>query len=240
VPHVWAYMLLGQVVAISVAWSLLNLALVLVPPPRTAIRFRDTLLPPSLTIPVLLSLLAISLSPYTTPDTFLPNLLTMHALLIFPLLPIPIVTPPRFSPRSTSFYTLVALLSILLRARTTLFVLASLRITSSPFFSMRYPADAMIGLWNAPGAVYGRAWETLHSHPAQASIGWDVVWTSVVWLAWGVYGERTAEGNRWLVREAMAQVFPAAVASVGVVAPMEFGRVLRDEDAAEQRVVKIE
>ncbi|KAF8588509.1 hypothetical protein K439DRAFT_1658511 [Ramaria rubella] len=223
VPHAWAYMLLGQVVAISVAWSLLNLALVIIPPKAGARAGRAvTGLPLSLTAPVLLSLLTVSLSPYTSATTFLPNLLAMHALLMVPLLPFPPLTLPALSPRPTSFYTLVALLSTLLRTRTTLAVLSSLHITSSPFFSLQHPMDVVVALWNAPGVVYGAAWETLHGHAAQASIGWDVVWTSVVWLAWGLCGE-----GRWTVREGVVKVFPTAVASVGVIAPMEFGRVLR-------------
>lgn len=232
-------MLLGQVVAISTAWSLFNLALVLIPA-YTSTKTRDPVLPPCLTIPVLLSLLTVSLSPYTTPATFLPNLLAMHALAVLPLLPIPLVTLGRLSPHSTSFYALIALLSTLLRIRTTISVLASLGITTSPLFSLRYPADAVLGLWNAPGTVLGQAWETLHSHPAQASIGWDVVWTSVAWLAWGVCGERGAEVKHWSLSDAAMHMFPTAVASVGVVAPMEFGRVLRDKDAVKHGVVKTE
>jgi hypothetical protein len=220
-------MLLGQVVAISVAWSLLNLALVLIPPPSNV---GKTHLPITLTVPVLLSLVTISLSPYTSSTTFLPNLLVMHALLILPLLPFPLLAPPRLSPRSTSFYTLVALLSTLLRVRTVLAVLSFLRITSSPFFSLQYPIDTIVGLWNAPGVVYGSVWDTLHSHPAQASIGWDAVWSSIVWIAWGVCGDRATEESRWTISEAVMNVFPTAVASVGVVAPMEFGRELRVEE----------
>jgi hypothetical protein len=230
VPHVWAYMLLGQLVAISVAWSLLNLALVLIPPPKTTTHVGKAYLPVTLTVPVLLSFLTISLSPYTTSATFLPNLLVMHALLILPLLPLPSFAPRRFVPRSTSFYTLISLLSILLRMRTTLAVLYFLRITSSPFFSLQYPADALVGLWNAPGILYSAVWDTLHSHPAQASIGWDVVWSSVVWAAWGVCGDRDTEGSWWTLTDAAVNAFPTAVASVGVVAPMEFGRLLRIEE----------
>lgn len=217
-------MLLGQMVAISVAWSLLNVALVLIPPTKTASNAGKTHLPLMLTVPVVLSLLTISLSPYTSSTTFLTNLLVMHVLQILPLLPLPSATPLHLSPRLVSFYTLISLLSILLRMRTTAAVLSSLHITSSPF-SSQYPVDVLVGLWNAPGVLYGAAWSTLHSHPAQANIGWDVVWTSVVWLAWGVFGDRTAGGSEWGVRDVAMKVFPTAVASVGVVAPIEFSRV---------------
>ena len=227
VPHVWAYMLLGQVVAISVAWSLLNLALVLIPRPRAASNVGKAHLPVTLTVPVLLSLLTVSVSPYTTSTTFLPNLLVMHALPIVPLLPLPFHTPLRLSPRSTSFYTLVALLSTILRLRTTFAMLSLLHVTSSPFFSLQYPVDAIVALWNAPGIVFGAAWETLHTHPAQASIGWDVVWSSLVWIVWGMWGDRATEESRWTATDAVMNVFPVVVASVGVTAPMEFGRELR-------------
>lgn len=214
-------------VAISVAWSLLNVALVLIPPPKTPPNAGKTHLPVTLTAPVLLSLLTVSLSPYTTPTTFLPNLLVMHILLILPLLPLPSVTAPHLSPRSTSFYTLVSLLSVLLRIRTMLAVLSFLHVTSSPFFSLQYPADAFMGLWNAPVVLYRAAWDTLHSHPAQASIGWDVVWSGAVWVAWGIFGDRAAGESVWTMTDAAMKVLPMAVASVGVTAPMEFSRVLR-------------
>ena len=94
--------------------------------------------------------------------------------------------------------------------------------------------DTIVGVWNAPGAVYGAVWDVLHSHPAQASIGWDVVWSSIVWVAWGVCGDRATEESRWTIPEAAMHVFPAAVASVGVVAPMEFGRELRVEHDKEE------
>ncbi|KAF8525257.1 hypothetical protein BU17DRAFT_41834 [Hysterangium stoloniferum] len=214
VPHIWAYMLLGQVVAISVAWSLLNVALVVLPPSSHASERPTLRLPLLVTVPVVLSLLTVSLSPYTSTSTFLPNLLIMHALLIIPLLPLPQFAVRSLSPRASSFYTLIALLSITLRIRTTAKLLSFLRITSSPFFSLSYPT-----------------WKTLHSHPAQASIGWDIVWTCVVLFGWGLFGHRDQEETRWKIADGGLSrcVLATVVASLGVVAPMEFGREMRED-----------
>ena len=90
VPHIWAYMLLGQVVAISVAANLFYVALVLYTVPATTPTTKPSSKSPesaplTLWLSVLASLVTVVLSPYTSPSTFLPNLLTMHTLIIIPL-----------------------------------------------------------------------------------------------------------------------------------------------------------
>ncbi|KIJ45054.1 hypothetical protein M422DRAFT_75141 [Sphaerobolus stellatus SS14] len=233
VPHTWAYMLLGQVLAISVAWCLFNLALVLVPWHPGQERTQKQL-PLSLTVPVLLSFLTISLSPYTTELSFLPNLLIMHALLIVPLVPpFSRIRSSPLSPKTTSFYTLVALLALLLRIRTLSKTLYFLQVTSSPFFSWRHPRDAIVILWNAPGVLFGAALGMLHSHPAQASIGWDIIWTSIGWLCWCLCGDRNPDAQ-WSTTETVRNLFPTIVASVGVTAPMEIGHQLREKSSVKE------
>jgi len=225
-------MVLGQLVAISVAWSLFNLALVVTSRQKSN-RQRPTKIPLTLSIPVILSLLTVSLSPYTNAQTFLPNLLAMHALLVLPLLPpLSLFNPTLLAPEGTSFYTLIAIISTILRLRTNWKALSVLGVTSSPFFSYKHPADLGTLMWNAPGVVFEAAIKALHSHPAQASIGWDVIWTSFIWLVWGLFGYRDIEETRWTAQRAASHVFPTVVASVGVTAPMEFGQVLRVDDKA--------
>lgn len=156
VRHLWAYALLGQLVAISVAAALFFYACALRPPTRPPARRA----PPTLWLPVALALLAVALSPHTDPQTsFLPTLLAMHALLVLPpVLP----PPPRAGLPLAAFSALVAAPALALHLRATLAALAA--------------APALRG-----------AGAALYYHPAQASIGWDVVWTTgavLVWRAW--------------------------------------------------------
>ncbi|KAH8983481.1 hypothetical protein EDB92DRAFT_1890924 [Lactarius akahatsu] len=127
VKHVWAYMLLGQLVAISVATNLFFLALV---PPVKEKKKKGV------------SGELLMLVPHSLwHDYFLSNLLVMHA------------------PPARTLYWLVALLSAAARVRT---ITVSGSLTAGP----------------------GTLWAVLKSHPAQASIGWDVVWTTISVLIW--------------------------------------------------------
>lgn len=168
VPLVWAYMLLGQVVAISVACNLFFVAIVLHEEPNDASSKRAskpssstertssrTLVPPRVYVPILLSHLTILLAPFVSqPDSpwFLPNLLVMHTLIVIPLLS---TKPSRTGLPQGTFYLALASLALIPRAQT-YFSLRSLNISS-----------LAQGLLN-----------TLYSHPAQSSIGFDVVWTT--------------------------------------------------------------
>ncbi|KAI0246570.1 hypothetical protein BJV78DRAFT_1253576 [Lactifluus subvellereus] len=120
VKHVWAYMLFGQLVAISVATNLFFLAL----PPPTKMKPRATAtVPPILWLSVLASLVTVFLVPHSLRhDYFLPNLLAMHVLLVIPLLPVvgAARTGRRLHMRTRTLYLLVALLCGIARGRTTL------------------------------------------------------------------------------------------------------------------------
>ena len=74
-------MLLGQIVAISVACNLFFTLLSVTEPKRGARLYAR----PTLWLSVLASLITVAISPYTDETTFLPNLLVMHVLLIIPL-----------------------------------------------------------------------------------------------------------------------------------------------------------
>ncbi|KAI9452116.1 hypothetical protein BJY52DRAFT_1294624 [Lactarius psammicola] len=168
VKHVWAYMLLGQLVAISVATNLFFLALVPLAKEKTkaasaaAPRAGSSSAPSVLWLSVLASLGTVILVPHSLRhDYFLTNLLVMHALLVLPLLPLPASSPHAVHlPMPTrTLYRLVALLSAAARLRT---VTVSGSLTAEP----------------------GTLWAVLNSHPAQASIGWDIVWTTISVLIW--------------------------------------------------------
>jgi hypothetical protein len=157
-------MLLGQVVAISVASNLFFAAVILckdATPGRSSKSptGTKTRVPPGVCVPILLSHLTILLSPTVArPDSrwFLPNLLTMHLLIVLPLL----TTPPANQTRSDesgislgTFYLLLASLALVPRAQTYLSIpLSELSVSN--------------------------LLTTLYSHPAQSSIGFDVVWTT--------------------------------------------------------------
>ncbi|CAL1697121.1 unnamed protein product [Somion occarium] len=149
IKHVWAYMLVGQLVAISVATNLFFLAVSLSGKGHAVSESRSALTraPFILTFCVVVSMTTVALSPFTSERTFLPNLLTMHTLIFLPLFP--------WFLRSKSSKTLM----------------------SSRVLSLPAEMQSFTGFLTAIGA-------TLYSHPAQSSIGWDVVWTSISFLTW--------------------------------------------------------
>ncbi|KAF7419568.1 hypothetical protein PC9H_002159 [Pleurotus ostreatus] len=168
VEHVWAYMLLGQLVAISVASNLFYIAILSSPIPREAAKQSSSRAPATLWVSVLLALATVGLSPYTTSRTFLPNLLVMHALLVVPLLPpflLPYVTHQQRPIRVRTLYGLVLFVSFAIRTHT---ILEGGKVVGS----------------GSPFGLFSAAWDVLYSHPAQSSIGWDVIWTTVSFIAW--------------------------------------------------------
>ncbi|KAF8330443.1 uncharacterized protein EI90DRAFT_2922474 [Cantharellus anzutake] len=166
IPHVWAYMFLGQVVAISVASNLFFIAIRLAmsePSSSPTRRLGQPLCAsPWVWIPIFVSLATIWRTPAVAGTSeFLPNLLVMHVLLFAPFIPpsiVPFEIPGRIS--STWLYAILGSASLVIRARTLREI-------------MSLPTD---------DSVIARLWETLHSHPAQSSIGWDVIWTTISFI----------------------------------------------------------
>ncbi|KAF8502611.1 hypothetical protein F5888DRAFT_1665492 [Russula emetica] len=162
VRHVWAYMLFGQLVAISVASNLFFLAV----PRKVEMKPRASTqktVPPVLWLSVLASLLTVFLVPHSLRHNyFLSNLFIMHALLVIPLFrPVTSARTGRLHIRTRTLYQLITLLAVIARLRTSLST-------------------------NGLQMMTGRSmlWAVLTSHPAQASIGWDVVWTTISFLRW--------------------------------------------------------
>ncbi|KAF7377817.1 hypothetical protein MSAN_00205200 [Mycena sanguinolenta] len=209
VKIVWAYMVLGQLVAISVASNLFYLALVLAGPPRPSTRPSNQWAPLSLWVPVLVSLATVARSPFTDEHTFLPNLLLMHLLIVVPLL----VSDSLFnspqksllSMRTSTLNILVFVVAFALHARATMNVLGDQELSVSEFAAS--------------------AWRILHSHPAQSSIGWDVIWTSISFVVWGILEARTA----------VYVLLATPLVSVGVLAPHALRP--RDEEFQEKKGV---
>lgn len=65
------------------------------------------------------------------------------------------------------------------------------------------------------------AWKVLHSHPAQSSIGWDVIWTTISFFVWKFVGPRlnTDVPEAGFGFKTLSLISETVVASVGVSAP---------------------
>ncbi|KAJ7708578.1 hypothetical protein B0H16DRAFT_1632244 [Mycena metata] len=202
-------MLLGQFVTISVASSLFYLAL-----PWNVL----SLAPVALWLLVLLSLGTVAMSPFTSERSFLPNLLLMHTFIILPLLVpdrlFPLAqasaeTKSRFGISLKTLYMIVFSAALVLHAR------ATGQAAGDPPVSVR---DLAL-----------KAWNVLHSHPAQSSIGWDVIWTSILFVVWlilhpelqpRVLPSSSTTRGRFLTTTYLLMATP--LLSVGVLAPHVF------------------
>lgn len=219
IKHLWAYMLLGQIVAISVAANLFYLACLLAQPPTLKSDIRSAKAGPRLWLSVLLSLVTVAISPMTSQRSFLPNLLVMHSLLFVPLLPghttfmegnLPAkegdsttnedTEEEKFSIRVKYLYRIVQLASAAIHIRTAL-------------TTVKYLQQGSFG-----SHIAEAAWKVLHSHPAQSSIGWDVVWTSISFVAWiATRPAHPTHSSKYITMPYL--LFATPIASVGVTAP---------------------
>lgn len=222
-------MVLGQTVAISVASSLFYLAVAyrtVKPIPIPSKKDDDNVnavLPPTaneteapaqLTISVLLALLLVSITPPTESPNFLPNLLAFHGLIIVPLLPPFLQTdfPKALKIPVSSVYFAIIALALVFRLQSTIAALASL-------------PEASLG-----GLISGLV-DTLHSHPAQASIGWDVIWTTVAFGTWHLLGDGTQDTP---VESLMPTLSAFMALGVAFAAPMSLGNVIEELFGARQ------
>ncbi|KAJ8082727.1 hypothetical protein PM082_008583 [Marasmius tenuissimus] len=195
IKHLWAYMLLGQLVAISVASNLFYLALILSGWQFRTLKRQPSTAPPVLWASVLLSLVTVANSPYTTDSSFLLNLLIMHALLIIPLF---------FTNREGQYSSQLNLSYSALSMVLYVFILV-LRVKTT-LAGIRSVTDS--SLWQGLTPFCKSVLTVLHSHPAQASIGWDVIWTSISFAIWTCLDQGFS-----------IVPFSALLVSAGVVAP---------------------
>ncbi|KAI8146142.1 hypothetical protein BJV82DRAFT_665943 [Fennellomyces sp. T-0311] len=165
IPYLWAFMLLGQVVAISTS-SALFFAVVLAFP-RSDLVGPSRFLNNTLLLCIAGGMVTVVLSPFVAESKwFMPNLLVMHLLLVFPLLPSkPAVY--RYTEQAifvTGIYMLSAGASLAIYVHQ---VASYLFATNS---SVTEVVVAMI--------------ETFFSHPAQSSISSDVLWVNILCMMW--------------------------------------------------------
>lgn len=158
-------MLLGQLVAMSVATSLFFVAVSLYP--------RERQLKPGRYAPLLFSLtvamVTIALSPYTVGTSkFMPNLLVMHASLVLPLLASPETEAIKAEPQT--------------RGQTSISWLYPIYLTIAALIHLQntYRLNALDSSSPTPGVLLTQ----IVSHPAQASISFDVIWVFISLALW--------------------------------------------------------
>lgn len=185
VKHVWAYMLLGQVVAISVAQCLFFAAMSVAassPASNRSVESPRTTASWTLIATVLSTLFNVALSPrlLDMPGQFLVNLLIMHALLFLPLIP-----PLKSKASGLSYsrlYLYVAFLCARVRWPTYVALVSFSNLKAAPLATL--------------ASLYRQAYSTLFEHPAQSSIGYDVVCASVSFNVWMIVENRRMRAQR--------------------------------------------
>lgn len=163
IKHPWAYMLLGQLVAISFSTSLFVVALSLHPRTHAISSKRAAML----LVPLLGAMFTIVRNQSLAgKDGFMTNLLAMHGLLLVPLF-------VSSRPRPASGRTGLSLVEYQGYAA----------LIGSAMVVHKLNVDAF-------SSVLGgrKPWAMLHrtvlSHPAQSSISFDVIWVIVTLLCW--------------------------------------------------------
>ncbi|GAA6020942.1 hypothetical protein JCM10207_003196 [Rhodosporidiobolus poonsookiae] len=236
IKRTWAFMLLGQVVAVSFAQSLFFAALALAPPAAPAAPAVRTPAAPRansaaksspLTWLVILAVVLGNASVAFTPGTvfsryFLANLLAMHCVLFLPFL----LPDTKQAPFALSrFYLNIALVGLRFRAPTALELLPA-----------DLPRTAKAIVPELP-ALFAKQWAVLNEHPAQQSIGWDVIFASLSAVAYLVWSSRAptrpAERVAYpiLALVVLATPFVGASTAVGVGLAMREGKKEARADA---------
>ncbi|KAG6915282.1 hypothetical protein DXG01_012304, partial [Tephrocybe rancida] len=149
--------------------------------------------PPSLYIPVLLALAAVAYSPFTSvaDGTFLPNFIL-----------------PELNLRTLTL--IVSITSVILHIRSSYLALYSISSDGVDILSSQ--------TWIT---FLESAWSTLHvHHPAQSSIGWDVVWTSTSFVVWILLGGLVP--NSAGLHKLPVPLTATSLLSVGGAAPWAF------------------
>ncbi|KAG2199986.1 hypothetical protein INT47_000336, partial [Mucor saturninus] len=208
IPYVWAYMILGQVVAISVASSLF-FAVMLVYPSGFHQNVSKRLLW-TLGASTVGGIITVIISPYVaSTGEFMPNLLVMHILLIFPLASKKFIYMPQFGSISTpliiiTLYTFAAGANLSIYINQWLTCLATLEVKSGSFICDVY--TALIG--------------TFFGHPAQTSISYDIVCMQIISVAWMLISSkiRDKEIPSWV----LGLVLLTPILSASVTLPLFF------------------
>jgi alpha-1,2-mannosyltransferase len=156
-------MLLGQMVAISVALALFLTALSLRPATRPT-----PYCPPSLYLPLLAAMATIFAVPtFVQTEHFLANLLVMHGLLIVPLISWSksdtVAKRRTFDLNPTVLYSALIGLAVVIHSMN---------------------ASEVINTASSNTSIIRQLYNQIFSHSAQASISLDVVWVAIILAFW--------------------------------------------------------
>ncbi|BFZ59321.1 hypothetical protein YB2330_000329 [Saitoella coloradoensis] len=183
ISGLWRYMALAQLVAISFATSLFFLTVVTTTP------LARPLSRPSLQILTPCVLVSLATVPFLDPTkpTFLSLLLAMHALLFPPLFHhVPKKSKSDDDVKISHQATIEEETPVL---HFVYVVIAYVSCASYIWYTYRYAWNHPAGILGGVKALVGH----MFTHPARASIGWDLVCVSAALLVWFVI---TAEGGR--------------------------------------------
>lgn len=172
IPYVWVYMLLGQVVAISVAASLF-FATILVYKPIVNREPSNGLIK-SLFFSTVGGAATVILSPFVaSTSAFLPNLLVMHILLIFPLVHLQNTSA---SKNKTIIYHII-LYTLAAGSNFSIYVNQWFRCIDSLLVANSSRQHLLHD-------IYSMIVDTFFHHPAQSSISSDIVCMQFISMAW--------------------------------------------------------
>ncbi|KAK5991755.1 hypothetical protein PT974_07789 [Cladobotryum mycophilum] len=163
IPYAWAFMLLGQIVAISFASNLFFLAVLLYdvsPPSQPATRGSNSGIWHLFILGANVSLALIIPDQFGQPG-FLKLLLAPHVLAFVPLL-VESIAPARQQVGEPSWFIKIGVMAVIVGT-------ASYKVITE-----HEQLSVII--------------ETLHEHPAVSSVGWDVVCCWISYFAWYVFG----------------------------------------------------
>ncbi|KAG8761187.1 hypothetical protein FRC14_006236 [Serendipita sp. 396] len=228
IPHLWAYMIIAELVAVSTASCLFYLALSLQAIKLNPIPHKkndddiNAVLPPEddataplmLTIPVLLALFTISIRPDPSSPDFLLNIIVLHVLCLVPTLPAPLWTtrPSALNVPVLTVYFAITAMAFVLRLQSTMAAVSSLDTVGIVEF-VQEAANAM------------------HSHPAMATFAWDTIWTTAAWCIWNVIGDGTEGPN---LQSLIPLLSFSAGFGVSMSAPMTLGNVIEELTSKEE------
>ncbi|KAG2233961.1 hypothetical protein BDF21DRAFT_450291 [Thamnidium elegans] len=172
IHHIWAYMILGQVVAISVGSSLFFAVMLSHQP--IPYRQAPSKLLTSLAVSTIGGIITVIISPFVAAtEGFMPNLLVMHILLVFPLVALNYLPAIEYTSNKTGL-SVMALYLLSAGANFSIYVhqwiecLSVLEVQSNSFIC----------------DVFNKLFSTFFAHPAQSSISYDIVCMQIISVAW--------------------------------------------------------
>lgn len=201
IRHMWAYMLLGQIVAISFAMNLFFLAVVVSTPPSlstttdTESEFeseskskskpkeeRLIWTPPITTelTPLLSLLAAATANNHAHTPTFLATLLIPHILLFIPTILHRGLLSGFLSSWGSDVHVDVAARRYARVLKMVVGVCVALQVRAT-FAVLEGDGDVLLWVWRLLG--------TMREHPAVGSVSWDVVFSTVSSVVWGLVSE---------------------------------------------------